>query len=76
MRQPIRMFYCRFLGREKSCFHSAFLRQLSFAMEPGLVAREISGKGSNHTEEQQCQSCLSYLSFLISLGIWVNLLAM
>ena len=48
------------LGREKSCFHSAFIRQLSFAMEPGLVAREISGKGSNHAEEQQCQRCLRY----------------
>ena len=47
------------LGLEKSCFHSPFVR-LSFAMEPGLVAREISGKGSNHAEEQQCQSRLRY----------------
>ncbi len=46
------------LGLEKSCFHSPF--RLSFAMEPGLVAREISGKGSNHAEEQQCQSRLRY----------------
>ena len=46
------------LGLEKSCFHSPFVR-LSFAMEPGLVAREISSKGSNHAEEQQCQSCLT-----------------